>query len=493
MREGFIAIDSWIGDDSDEIIRPDGKNLVIEFDKIFNAPSASVLNSFIIKKDSYVKYLDVMCDYINYFIKFYDTNKELLLMYATIMKVISDSRTQLNQAQFIDLMYKVIFTDSIKAKITELVDDNYCIDVEDHSSGKKYAESLEFRNEHVKLLMKISMGMKLMVPVMFHYINKNNIQKEVGYLYPYYQNLFYIFDDEIDLYQKLWITVTSRVNTSSSQNKKMFYQREIFGVTPLTLTDELLKDNIIGETIWRYTFDKNPINFNSVILNKQLRYFARVRYAKDLIAVDNEVGSDGLTGVDKLEMNQFHADESRIIFSDINIPDTISRLKKKIMIDMPKEEIEYYMEYHTPSDFHVELVNTFYATDFGGYSDLSLPTKREYMTLLVLLKRRLQIEGQKYLPLILSGNIHTKLNVRTIQNTKFLTKIQTSDLYQDLINNKYRYLIEYDPKAILNKISIVINNTFTLVDYDLQEHFGENIEVVNDVVSDEILNFYKEA
>ena len=324
-------------------------------------------------------------------------------------------------------------------------------------------------------------------------INKNNIQKDVGYLYPYYQKLFYIFDDDIDIYHKLWITVTSRVNTSSSQNKKMFYQREIFGVTPLTLTDELLKDNIIGETIWRYTFDKNPINFNSVILNKQLRYFAKVKYAKDLIAVDNEVGSDGLTGVDKLEMNQFHADESRIIFSDINIPDTISRLKKKIMIDMPKEEIEYYMEFHKPSDFHVELVNTFYATDFGGYSDLSLPTKREYMTLLVLLKRRLQIEGQKYLPLILSGNIHTKLNVRTIQNTKFLTKIQTSDLYQDLINNKYRYLIEYDPKAILNKISILINNTFTLVDYDLQDHFGENIEIVNDVVSDEFLNFYKEA
>ena len=72
MREGFIAIDDWIGDDSDEIIRPDGKNLVIEFDKIFNAPSASVLNSFIIKKDSYVKYLDIMCDYVNYFIKFYD-------------------------------------------------------------------------------------------------------------------------------------------------------------------------------------------------------------------------------------------------------------------------------------------------------------------------------------------------------------------------------------------------------------------------------------
>lgn len=303
MREGFIAIDSWIGDDRDEIIRPDGKNLVIEFDKIFNAPSASVLNSFIIKKDSYVKYLDIMCDYVNYFIKFYDTDKELLPMYATIMKIISDTRTQLNQSQFIELMYKVIFTDSIKAKITELVEDNYCIDVEDHSSGKKYAESLEFRNEHVKLLMKISMGMKLMVPVMFHYINKNNIQKDVGYLYPYYQKLFYIFDDDIDIYHKLWITVTSRVNTSSSQNKKMFYQREIFGVTPLTLTDELLKDNIIGETIWRYTFDKNPINFNSVILNKQLRYFAKVKYAKDLIAVDNEVGSDGLTGVDKLEMN----------------------------------------------------------------------------------------------------------------------------------------------------------------------------------------------
>lgn len=488
-NNNFIKVDEWIPDDKDIFIRPDGKSVVIEFDRIFKNAD-STLNTFIIKKDSYVKYEEMLCDYINYFLKFYDKEKELIVMYANIRYVIG--KYDLKRDAFIDLLYKILFTDSMKEKITRMVEDNYCIDVTSDNPDAKYTESLEFTNEHVKLLLKISMGMKLMVPVMFHYINKMNIQKSQNYLFPYYQRLFYIFDDKIDIFTKLYITVFSRVNASSTQNKKMFSHREIFGVTALTFTNDLLKDNIISETIWRYSFEKNPVNFNSVVLNKQLRFFSRVKYKRNLIEVDNEVQQDGLSGLDKLEMNSVHLDESKIILADVNIPDVIRRIKRTLRIDISDDEINYYMEKHVPHPFQVNLVNHYYAKDFGGFNDLNLLTKRQYMTLLVLLKRRLQIEGATYLPQLISGNyIGARLNVRTIQNHKFLDKIENSVLYQDLMNNEFIYLKEFDSKGspILQMLSILINNQFTWVDYDDQEHFGEVIEINQDIVSDEFLNF----
>ena len=40
---------------------------------------------------------------------------------------------------------------------------------------KKHLESLEFTNQHIKTLLKISFGIKIMTPVIFHYIAPNKI------------------------------------------------------------------------------------------------------------------------------------------------------------------------------------------------------------------------------------------------------------------------------------------------------------------------------
>ena len=189
-------------------------------------------------------------------------------------------------------------------------------------------------------------------------------------------------------------------------------------------------------------------------------------------------------------MNATKMDESTVILSAINIKKTIKRIKKKMHIDIDKEELEFYRSNLKITKFQSRLVFYFYAKYFGGYRDLNSLNRTQYLKLLIMLKKRLQYQGFIYFPQILTANMEGRLNSRTIRNDKFLTKIETSSIYQSIITDKYSTLIDVDKSdLILNLLSTIINTTFTFVDYDRPDMLGQTIELNQDVVSDEFLNF----
>lgn len=226
----FIRVDDWKPTKKDTIVTYDGKLIKIPFDEIFNKPNIEALNTFIIKKESYVSRLPELIHYINYFIKYYDSDNELIMSYLKLKFIIDDKRKKIKTGKFIDAIYNILFTDTLKAKIEKLVEDNYYIDLSSDNVDKKYDESLEFTEAHAKTMMKISMSMKIMVPVMFHYINNHNLIKKYGStdtLYRFYERLFDLYDPEIDLYNKLYISTWSKVNVSFLRNRASWEQREI--------------------------------------------------------------------------------------------------------------------------------------------------------------------------------------------------------------------------------------------------------------------------
>ena len=174
--------------------------------------------------------------------------------------------------------------------------------------------------------------------------------------------------------------------------------------------------------------------------------------------------------------------------SSINIKKTIKRIKKKINIKISDKEINFYKKHFKFNKFQVQLVFYSYAKYFGSYRDLNLLTRTQFIELLVLLKKKLQIQGNIYLPQILTANI-SKLNTRVIQNSKFLSKIENSSTYQMLINEKFNTLEELNKSnLILKMLSMALNSTFTYVDFENQDKMGEPIEINEDILADEILN-----
>lgn len=489
-KEKFVRVDDWEPEDGDYFIRCDGKLIIIPFDEIFAKKDITGFNTFVIKKESYVKQLPEIALYINYFIKFYDTNKELLMSYLMLKHQIDNKKKPIKQKAFIKMMYSIIFTDTILEKINRMVEDNYYIDLKSKKDGIKYAETLEFTNEHAKIMMKISIAMKIMVPVLFHYINRSSVTKETTPLFIFYERLFYMFDDSVDIYMKLLVTVSAKIKKHLSNNSVLWNQREIMGMDPLIYQNVLLKENIISETMVKYRFHKNIISFNSVVLDKQLVYFSITQYTHTMRELTSTKDTEGLSGIDKLEMNSSKIDESLVILSNVNIKKTIKKLKNSFGVEFEDGEIEYYTEYHSINKFQVQLVYLFYAKYFGGYRDLTLLTRTQYMKILVMIKKRLQYQGFMYLPQILTGNVE-KLVKRTIQNQKFLDKIKNSSVYQSIIREKFSILEELDKKTvIITLLSTLLNSTFTIIDFNHQDKLGEKIEIVTpDILSDEFLNF----
>lgn len=248
-------------------------------------------------------------------------------------------------------------------------------------------------------------------------------------------------------------------------------------------------------------FNENIIGFNKTVIKYQLMYFLKDQYETTLIEVTNAKNSDGLSGVDKMAMNLSKVDEGVVTMAEINISKTIDMIRKIIDVPITEEELDYYDKYADPSPIQIQLVNLYYTKFFGTYRDLTLLPRREYLTLSLILKKKLLIENgyeiedqtkvrkATVLPYILTGKLEDKVNTRIIRNNKFVSKIEESYLYQHLIQNKYKYLEQIRPKFIIQLLSSFINTKFSYITYENEELLGKEIKYSDDKIGDELLFF----
>ena len=98
VKDGVVAVDDWCAyyawdekskaevlagwdiPEEDRIFKARDKSIIVEFDKYFKVKP--LLNNFYLRyKDSYISKVNLITHYINYFLKYYDEDKELLLNY----------------------------------------------------------------------------------------------------------------------------------------------------------------------------------------------------------------------------------------------------------------------------------------------------------------------------------------------------------------------------------------------------------------------------
>lgn len=264
----------------------------IHFDKACNNPNLKIYNQFCVKKSSYDGHLKVFAKYIDYFIHNYDPENALI---TNILKIkFSIDRKNMFDADnvhaLIDMIYELIFTPSMCQKIRDMVDDNYLDDIEKESDDpkysqgdKKYLESLEFKNIHIKILLRISFGMKIIAPIMYHFFAFKKIKPDtlkskqnVSIVYDFYFPLFNLFSDNVNMFNKLFVYIKRKVVDSMYHNEKIFRQREILGDDPYLLIEKFIKKQLISENIVKYQFNnewdpkKKKYKENIIGLNKTI-------------------------------------------------------------------------------------------------------------------------------------------------------------------------------------------------------------------------------
>lgn len=302
-------IAKWKPTAMENIVEPDGQLLLFHFDRLFTSPGVKPYQRFMIKKTSYEKQLPQIARYLNYFIAAYDSDNELPTGYLRIKYQIDDvgpiadsfkipegckeeERLDIIEG-FIEFVYDTLFSEDnhIRDKIIKMVDDNYLDDIENiggrtkKTIEKEYLESLEFTNVHVKIMLQISLAMKIICPLMFHYfaINVVKLEKDTDLIYRFYKPLFEIFDgsemvgqNKVNMFNKLYVYVKSRVLESSSINGAMFEKRQIFGSDTFVVVNSFIKKVLISENMVKYAFPEiwdeklgkykeNIVGFNKTI------------------------------------------------------------------------------------------------------------------------------------------------------------------------------------------------------------------------------------
>ena len=199
------------------------KTLVINFDKELDHggnENIAALNEWKISKLSYSSFLPTLCEELNFFEAMYDREGELITALFRIKCLIDKdtvSYTMKNFEAFRDICYKTIFTDSMKEKIIRMVDENYIDDIEAENSRnlrdpnllsilQKKKKSLEFLNEHVKAMLVISYGIKMVSFVCNHFMVMRNVdmKKDIGVFYDFYIKMFDTFDFPFNIYNKIY-------------------------------------------------------------------------------------------------------------------------------------------------------------------------------------------------------------------------------------------------------------------------------------------------
>ena len=222
------------------------KTLIIKFDKELehiDNENISSLNEWKVTKESYSRYLPKLCEELNFFEALYDIDGELissLFRIKYLIDVDNISYTMKNFNAFKDMVYKTIFTDSMKEKLFRMVEENYVDDIEAEnkknmkdpsllSMMQKKKKSLEFLNIHVKSMLLIAFGIKILSFIINHFclMRNINIQKNIMIFCDFYLDMFEVFEFDFNIFNKLYSYVENKVSSSYNFNKPIFSQQEI--------------------------------------------------------------------------------------------------------------------------------------------------------------------------------------------------------------------------------------------------------------------------
>ena len=91
QEKQFIPVDDWVPDEEDKIFKNVSKCVYVPLSEIFLNQKDTFLDFFQMSaKRCYDgdKVKDHLCHYLNYYLKFYDTDKELLVQYYRIKYMI---------------------------------------------------------------------------------------------------------------------------------------------------------------------------------------------------------------------------------------------------------------------------------------------------------------------------------------------------------------------------------------------------------------------
>ena len=132
----YPNVDTWTREnEKDAYVYVDGKNVRMNLSRFipnshrrFNEKDKEIVDSletFIVERGLFLKKIDVLCRYMDYFIEFFDDDKELPIIMIYMKNKIDSTSESLTMQEFIKMLQIKFFKDTvIKRNIYRMVDAN---------------------------------------------------------------------------------------------------------------------------------------------------------------------------------------------------------------------------------------------------------------------------------------------------------------------------------------------------------------------------------
>ena len=428
------------------------------------------INYFWIKpKKSYNSDLlrDHCCDYLNYFEKYFDTEKEYFSNICCI-KYFIDYYPNYNANNFIFDVNRYILQPSIFNKVSAMVEYNYSLELSYKSNNNP---QLQYTNEHAKALLKVSLFMNLCIPLITHFAYVRKVSDIDEFLLDVYDNILYCqeFNGVVDLVSKLYETSISNVNRNAKNNPVIWGKQDIRGKDRITHSMGAVR-NIILNIIPKYTFNQNMVSLNYTSIQKSNKYqVTDIQYEFSYVPLSSSKreGEDNASDFDRFESNLTKADESKYIQVKFNYQYVMAQIEKEWGPYNP-DEIEFYKKElrnangDIINNFQKQLVFNMFYKYFGDSISINGINVDDYIKLIISAKKMLKSGNMGFLPYIISGKVNKIVSRKTL-NKKEVAEMEASQYY-NLVVEKYE-----NPKIIqqiLGTIATIITSNFSIIDFN---------------------------
>jgi hypothetical protein len=483
------------------------KNIIIPFNVFFDSKfedfSEFVLS--IATKKTYSKIAPLIVSENNYILSRCTSMEidQFIYKYMTL-KIAIDTDRYRNRSQqsVISDIITTIFTSDFMKVINDYVDEMYQtnidkgIDLDKH----KYDKGTTFLDRHYKIMYKVSTMSRFIIPLMTHYIHNNPEVDGNQFIMDMFLAIINIsqfnqIGKEADIYAKLHTYVSRAVRKTLYTDKTMWERLMILGVTPdIAINDTTMK--LITNVMCKYSFDKNIMNLNTVVIRKSIMsYTLRKKDPYTIYSLSDTAGmasdDDSISSeIDIFDSYNTQRDESVILFRKFGTVHDIDIIQKREGITIDPLEIEFYLKSKRYHELQKSTLCFMFSRYFGGIENIIGGCRKEdWVRLMIILIKTLKKLGMEYLAEFIPA---IRQNYSYKRLSKFLdTAINSDPLYQQIVEKKYKHIMGLFEKRnfIKGMIVMIINNTYTYNSYQNPLN-GQNIEKDELKIVKQVLNFF---
>lgn len=506
------------------------KNIVINFDQIFNDEKLAVYNTFklaIGKKRVYAMFANTMVKDNNKILSLDpEIAQQVILSYFSIKKSIdnklfakiddekdltkygADAKRDFGKYEsFINFMISTLFTPAFINLVKKYVDAHYKTFV-DEKESEKYEPGSTFTNEQFKLFYVISILTKFAIPLATHYIYVNSDKNiEVfSFMYTVFDAIFRIVvvgTDCKSLMNKLYKYVDKIVRKTEPSNKLIWQNFPMYNDTRESVIDDFVV-KIVTTIVPKFDLNQSIINLITVVSRESIiKYKIKANNPFDCYRINDNDSSnddeDALSESDIFDMFYKSIDESILILNRYGNDDAIETICRRNNITISQEEYEWYLKNYQLHNFTIKVITMVFARFFSGSNNVKSCTFQQMIKLMIVLIKKMEDLNIKYLPHFVTGK-RESYTFTNIPSASILKNLKNNIDYIQLIELKYKYIQSvFDIKTtssdinnpIKDMIVSLIHNNYTYNEYGNTEMNGKPIQFSEEKIINDVIQLYK--